>query len=163
MAAANIPYTSVEEYPQQITATAILVRMLDGLGFRFRYATEGLTSSDYAWRAENGSRTIAEIVEHIWGLMNWICLNIFDTEESRPTDAETQRLQILELILKLRAYFEHIDDAELARITIEKLPFWHIINGPLSDALTHTGQINTLRRLAGNPPVKTRPFLLRQA
>jgi hypothetical protein len=69
----------------------------------------------------------------------------------------------LELALKLRAHFEQLDDAELAHITINDLPFWHIINGPFSDALTHTGQINTLRRLAGNLPIKTRPFLLKKS
>jgi hypothetical protein len=156
----NIPYESVEEYPEKITATGIIIRMLDGLGFRFRYATEGLTLQDYQFSPGHDCRTIGEIVEHIWGLLNWICQNIFGADETRPTEVELQRLHILELILKLRACFEQIDDTTLARITIREQPFWHIINGPLSDALTHTGQINTLRRLAGNLPIKTRPFLM---
>jgi hypothetical protein len=161
MGVEQLPYSSVEEYPSEVTAPAILVRMLDGLGFRFRYATEDLTAHDYHWRAGNESRTIAEIVEHIWGLMNWIGVNVLGAAASRPDEAEAQRRHVLELILKLRAHFEQIDAAELSRITIEDLPFWHIINGPLSDALTHVGQINTLRRLAGNPTMKTRPFLLK--
>jgi hypothetical protein len=159
----NIPYDSVEGYPAHITATAILVRMLDGLGFRFRYATEDLTLQDYQWDPGHGGRTIGELVEHIWGLLSWICANVFGQEEVKLDESEAQRLRILELILKLRAHFEQLDDAELAQITINDLPFWHIINGPLSDALTHTGQINALRRLAGNLPIKTRPFLLKKS
>jgi len=163
MMTTNIPYESVEGYPADISATAIFVRLLDGLGFRFRYATEGLTLQDYQWDPGSGCKTIGELVDHIWGLLAWICANIFDQEEVKPDESEAQRLHILELILKLRAHFEQLDDAELAQITINDLPFWHIINGPLSDALTHTGQINTLRRLAGNLPIKTRPFLLKKS
>jgi hypothetical protein len=33
-----------------------------------------------------------------------------------------------------------------------------MINGPLADALTHVGQINAFRRLAGNPTPKARLF-----
>lgn len=159
----SIPYESVETYPEEITATSVIVRMLDGLGFRFRYATEGLTSQDYQFSPGQGCRTIGEIVEHVWGLFNWICQNIFGEGETRPEEIEAQRVHSLELILKLRAHFEQLDDGELAEVTIMKRPFWHIINGPLSDALTHTGQINTLRRLTGNPPIKTRPFLLKKS
>jgi hypothetical protein len=30
-------------------------------------------------------------------------------------------------------------------------PFWNAINGPLSDAIWHTGQIASNRRASGNP------------
>ena len=156
----NIPYESVETYPEKISATAIMIRMLDGLGFRFRYATEGFTLQDDQFSPGHDCRTIGEIIEHIWGLLNWMCQNIFGEEETRPTEIALQRTHALELIIKLRTYFAQIDDTTLVRLTIANLPFWHMINGPLSDALTHTGQINTLRRLAGNLPIKTRPFLM---
>ena len=156
----SIPYESVQTYPENITSPAIIVRLIDGLGYRFRYATEGLTPQEYQFIPGQGCWTIGEIVDHVWGLLNWICKNIFGKEETCPQGSESQRSHILELILKLRAYFEQLDEQGLSRITISNRPFWHLINGPLSDALTHTGQINTLRRLAGNPPPKTRPFLL---
>jgi hypothetical protein len=38
-------------------------------------------------------------------------------------------------------------------------PIWYLINGPLADALTHVGQINAWRRLAGNPCPKVSVFL----
>lgn len=40
-------FKSVAEYPENITAASIMIRMLDGLGYRFRYATEALTHQDY--------------------------------------------------------------------------------------------------------------------
>ncbi|MHC4608217.1 MAG: hypothetical protein ACYTAF_15010 [Planctomycetota bacterium] len=39
------------------------------------------------------------------------------------------------------------------------LPFWNLINGPISDALTHVGQINALRRQAGKPAAGANVFL----
>ena len=32
-----------------------------------------------------------------------------------------------------------------------EFPFWNELNGPLSDALWHTGQVVMLRRMSGNP------------
>ena len=63
----NIPYESVETYPEKISATAIMIRMLDGLGFRFRYATEGFTLQDYQFSPGHDCRTIGEIIEHYLG------------------------------------------------------------------------------------------------
>ena len=158
----TVSYESVEEYPGKITGTAIIIRMLDGLGYRFRYATESLTQKDYEFSPGKGCKTIGEIVEHIWGLINWVCQAIFEEKEVRPEGFEAQRIHILALITKLQTYFESIDDPELAHIAIAKLPFWHIINGPFSDALTHTGQINSFRRLAGNPTVRSDVFRLKK-
>jgi hypothetical protein len=44
-------------------------------------------------------------------------------------------------------------------VTIDGRPFWHVINGPIADALTHVGQVNSFRRLAGNPTPKANVFL----
>lgn len=158
----NKLYESVNDYPGKITATSMIVRMLDGLGYRFRYATEVLTPGDYQFSPGQGCKTIGEIIEHIWGLVNWVFQSISPGNDTRPTDIESQRIHILELITKIRIHFESIDDSDLEHIKIRELPFWHIINGPLSDALTHTGQINTFRRLAGNPPVKSDVFRLKK-
>jgi hypothetical protein len=58
----------------------------------------------------------------------------------------------------LREYYNTLKDEELSRVTIDGNPFWYIINGPLADALTHIGQINSFRRIAGNPAPKARVF-----
>ena len=50
-------------------------------------------------------------------------------------------------------------DEDLKGIIIKGRPFWHIINGPIADALTHVGQINSFRRLVGNPTPKAQVFL----
>lgn len=35
--------------------------------------------------------------------------------------------------------------------TKSELPFWNQINGPISDALWHIGQVVSFRRSSGNP------------
>jgi hypothetical protein len=55
------------------------------------------------------------------------------------------------MLHKLRQHLVSLDDRALEKITIDDHPFWHMINGPIADALTHVGQINSFRRLAGNP------------
>ena len=37
-------------------------------------------------------------------------------------------------------------------------PIWYLINGPISDVLTHIGQIASWRRIAGNPVERVSPF-----
>ena len=55
-----------------------------------------------------------------------------------------------------------MSDEQLANCSIVNsqgpAPFWNMINGPLADALTHVGQINSWRRLAGNPAPKADVF-----
>jgi hypothetical protein len=34
---------------------------------------------------------------------------------------------------------------------ISNFPIWNLMNGPLEDAIYHTGQIVSFRRTAGNP------------
>jgi hypothetical protein len=158
----TIPFISVDTYPQQITASSIIVRLLDGLGYRFRYATESLKEKDYNYNPGEGCNTIAFLIDHIWGLVNWVYLSVTGEKETKPQTTTDQRVHILVLISELKTLFEGMEDSDLQKIKIYDFPFWHIINGPLSDALTHTGQINLLRRLAGNPPVKSDVFRMRK-
>jgi hypothetical protein len=62
------------------------------------------------------------------------------------------------MLHRLRQHFSTLEDQALAAITIDDHPFWHILNGPSADILTHVGQINVLRRLAGNPTPKAGLF-----
>ena len=69
------------------------------------------------------------------------------------------RKSVLEMTHALREALLSTSDEELAAIQIREKPFWHIVNGPISDALTHVGQINSFRRLAGNPTPKANVFV----
>jgi hypothetical protein len=147
----DMPFRTVDRYPSSLDAQAVLARLIDGLGFRFYWATEGLTEQDYGFSPGQGCMSIGELIGHIWGLANWVCLSTCGQEEGRPQEVAQQRTHALALFHKLRNYVAAVPTDELKEVTIDGWPVWHVINGPLADALTHVGQINSFRRLAGNP------------
>ncbi len=152
-------FHAIPDYPTSVSATSVLVRLIDALAFRFRWATEGLKGREVAFRPSVGSRSLAEIAGHIWGLVNWVNISVSGTESTKPVRFSLLREKVLDMLAMLRDTFSDMDDDDLSNVRIDDQPFWHIINGPISDALTHVGQINAFRRLAGNPTPKTRVFL----
>jgi hypothetical protein len=154
----ELPFYRLDSYPSQVTSASVIVRLVDSLGFRFRWATEGLTEQNYTFSPGQGSQSIGQLVAHIWGLINWISTSVTGQGEASPETPQGQRDHALHMMFRLREHISMQDDRSLASITIRGLPFWHILNGPLADALTHVGQINMLRRLDGNPTPKARVF-----
>ncbi|MBN2327148.1 MAG: hypothetical protein JXR73_08325 [Candidatus Omnitrophica bacterium] len=155
----ELPFREINEYPASINAPNMIVRMLDGLGFRFYWATEDLLLKDYAFPFSPDGKSIHDIVKHIWGLAYWMSIHVLHLQYKRPEDDYDLRKEILLIIQMLRDEFANMDETKLESIQIENQPFWHLINGPIEDAVSHTGQINVLRRIAGNPPIELNPFL----
>lgn len=148
--------------PASMSGTAVLCRIVDGLAFRYYWATEGLRPEDYAFRPGPDSMSLLELQKHMLHLVFMIEQTVLDAE-ARETftsdDPAALRDSILEHLRIVRAHLETLDDATIASHRVLKrdgshFPVWNIMNGPLADALTHVGQINAFRRLNGNP---TRP------
>lgn len=148
----KLPYYEIPENPDIYTAGAVAARMVDALGFRYYWATEGLKAEDLAFKASESGRTSAETINHIFGLTNFILGNI-STNKNRSEQKELtfteKRKQTLLNIKETSDILKHMDD--LSKFDNDRFPFWNIINGPISDALWHCGQIVMLRRASGNP------------
>ena len=143
--------------PDEITAVNIICRMLAGIGFRFYWATAKLSKANYAFRPCDGARSIGETVGHIWDLLNRI-YKVFDPAgKVKPSEAIQLRESALELIAIIEDTFSKMNIEELAAIQLLKKSFWPVINGPISDVLTHIGQIATMRRIAGSPVFDSNP------
>ncbi len=99
--------------------------------------------------------------------MAWVSASSLGRQYEKPKNGATARAEALRIIRDLNETMLAMSDEDLGRLRIRDKPFWNIVNGPFSDALTHTGQINSFRRLNGNPvsganvflgePPKTRP------
>mgnify|MGYP001565189805 FL=1 len=147
-----LPYYEIPEHADNYTAGSVASRMLDGLGFRYYWATEGLRVEDLEYKLSESGRTSAETIDHLLGLSNFI-LNSISTEKSSDstevlTFIEKQKQTLLN-IKKASEILRTIDD--VSQFDNDRFPFWNIINGPISDALWHCGQVVMLRRASGNP------------
>lgn len=144
-------YYRIPSYPDHLSSGSILTRLLDGLGFRFYWATDGLRLEDYSFRPAKDTMSIEELVIHVWALMSWVSNSALKKPYKKPKNGVAAREEALKIIHDLREKMLTMSDDELKTLRIQGKPFWNLINGPFSDALTHTGQINSFRRLAGNP------------
>ena len=98
-------------------------------------------------------------MKHMLHLVFMIQQTVFDAdhrESFRSDDPEELRSRALSTLREVRDHLETLDDRALASHQVLKrdgsrYPVWNIMNGPLSDALTHVGQLNAWRRLNGNP------------
>lgn len=158
----TLPYAEIPEAPENYTAGAVVSRMIDGLGFRYYWATEGITEKDLAFTPGNDGRTIEQTLKHIYGLSAVIA----NAAKKQPTDRtietpdmnyeEIQRATLenfkiaSELLLVAEDLSEHSIVFKRANGESE-FPFWNNINGPIEDAVWHAGQVVVLRRSAGNP------------
>jgi hypothetical protein len=168
MTTPSFDFRSLPPGPETVTGSAVLVRLVEGIGFRFTWATEGLREPDLAYRPTPQTMSIAELVGHVLELVAWVAaaagaIPAGPQKPESPLPFPEIRLQVMEVLALLRARFAEMSDGKIAAITIGSragpVPWPHIVNGPLADALTHIGQIAVLRRSSGNPVPKANVFL----
>ncbi len=153
----NKPYYSIPDFPDKIEATNVIARLVDGLGFRYRWATEGLTDKEYNFKPCDSSMNLKELMEHIYNSSIIANRAFGGAVESNKRLENTAELRNETLIIyeALSTRLKEMDDIELYKLGSGNRemgqPFWFMINGPIADALTHVGQITSWRRIAGNP------------
>ncbi len=154
----DLPYRQLPAPPASLTAGAVAARMVDGLGFRYYWATEGLREQDYDYRPAADVRSIKETLQHIYGLSQFLLKALRQEVTGQPgmeAAMQTVRQQTLQNLAAASAILQQADEQTLATFTLPRgdtsLPFWYVLNGPLADAIYHTGQVVAFRRAAGNP------------
>ena len=158
----TLPYYKIPEAPASYTPGTVVSRMIDGLGFRYFWATEGLTDENLTYKPSEESRTIAETMDHLYGLSR----TIVNSAKKKATDftvapeeltAKEKRKKTLENFKTASELFRASENLEEHKIVFirkngkAEFPFWNQINGPIEDAVWHAGQIVMMRRAAGNP------------
>lgn len=161
----GLPYADISETPEEYTIGNFASRMVDGLGFRFYWATEGLTSENVAYRQSEETRSIEETIDHIVNLTTILKNAVMKSPTRFPID-----IAGLDFAQKRAVILDNIEDASIILAGSEpsdfeeyemtfvypdgnsvSYPFWNLINGPIEDAVWHTGQVAMMRRAAGNP------------
>ena len=128
------------------TARQLLRHTLATLAYRAGKALRDAPASFAEFSSGEKGRTPAEILAHMGDLFDWalsICKGAQTWNDSRPLpwDQEVERF-----FRAVQAFDDYLaSDAPLG------YPAEKLFQGPIADALTHTGQINMLRRMAGCP------------
>ena len=156
-------YYQIPEAPANFTAATVAARLVDGLGFRYFWATEGLTEKDLAFKPSDSARTSLQTIEHIYGLTSILLNSVSEKPTVFGQPAEKLSFsQLRERTLKNIQTASEIlkkQDSQLGDFDMifergdqkQVYPFWNLVNGPISDALWHVGQVVTFRRSSGNP------------
>ena len=160
------PFHIIPDSPDTISCVNIMTRMLQGLGFRYHWATKGLRNNDLDYRPTDSAKNCLETLKHIYILVeiiNAATQNKISVRpapiENIPNEFEILREITLNRIKESCVLFESMTLDELGLLKIKfnrggafsEFPIWNLINGPISDAIYHVGQIVSFRRTSGNP------------
>lgn len=162
-AQSTLPYESIPDFPAEYNAATTAARVVDGLGYRYYWATEGLRGEDLSYQVSETSRTSMQTLEHIYGLVRTIDI----ATQGIPNESmgkeeltyEELRTRTLNHIHQASENLKKSMDGEVSGMKMifkrgdntRELPFWNLLNGPIADAIWHTGQIVAFRRASGNP------------
>lgn len=125
----------------------ILRHFLAVLAYRTRKALKGAPDDFGVFQAGGDVRTPQELLDHMNNLLIYT-LAAFRGEPSDEMEV-TSNIQLAEQ--NFYSLLEELSQV-LAKLPLEQegLPE-RLLQGPLADAMTHTGQLALLRRLAGAP------------
>ncbi|WP_308635344.1 hypothetical protein [Paenibacillus silvisoli] len=131
--------------PQAIIAVRLLRHWLGTIKFRFTAAISGTERNFASFDAGNGVRKPIEIVCHISQLLQ-NCYSII-------SDSPRVRLESKGWYEEAARFFELVEqlDQAILQFIPEQTVIETLVQGPLTDATGHIGQLTMLRRLAGTP------------
>ena len=154
------PFSDISEYPSEFSQANIVSRMIEGLGYRYYWASKSLSETDLEYKSSEDARSTLEIIKHIYSLTNMISSS-FKNQQYEFSDVNYSYKELREkTLLNLEYIHEQLKlnpDFSKLKIRFERggnmmeFPFWNQINGPISDALWHCGQVVMNRRASGNP------------
>ena len=156
----ELPFSEIGDYPNEFSQSNIVSRMIEGLGYRYYWATKSLNLNDLNYKPSDDSRTTFEVIKHIHELT----IMISSSFENKIVDFPSEQYDYKSLREKTLLNLKYIHDElksspDFSKLSISfqrgdstmSFPFWNQINGPISDALWHCGQVVMNRRASGNP------------
>ena len=125
---------------------ALLRHALATLAYRGGKAVRGAPAEFGGFVVAKGSRTPLQILAHVGDLLEWALWMAQGRHVWRDAEPAGWRDEVDRFFDGMRLL-----DAYLASDAPLGTPAERLFQGPIADALTHVGQINLLRRLAGAP------------
>jgi hypothetical protein len=130
----------------EIAARALLRHAVATLAYRAGKAIREAPQTFAGFAVNAGSRTPAQILAHMCDLFDWALSMARGAQKWQNTKPQSWDADCDRFFRALEAFDDYLaTDAPLGT-TVEQL-----FQGPVADALTHTGQLTMLRRIAGAP------------
>ena len=135
----NAPTTSDPTLP-------LFRHTLATLAYRAGKALRGAPDTFAEFRCGETSRTPGQILAHMGDLFDWALSIAKGKETWRDAKLLPWEKEVERFFAALKTFDDYVASGEPVAVPLEKL-----FQGPVADALTHTGQIAMLRRMAGFP------------
>jgi len=130
----------------QIAAKELLRHTVATLAYRAGKAIREAPPTFGSFAVSPGSRTPAQILSHMCDLFDWGLSMAQGAQKWQNTTPQSWDADCDRFFRSLEAFDDYLaSDAPLGT-SVERL-----FQGPVADALTHTGQLTMLRRIAGTP------------
>lgn len=138
--------TTTSVQPAAVPASLALRHVLSTLVYRAAKTLRGAPADFSSFRAGEGSRQAGQILAHMCDLLDWALSQARGEERWRDSPPQSWSDDSTRFFAAATALDQYLASGEQLHAPAEKL-----FQGALADALTHTGQIALLRRLAGAP------------
>jgi hypothetical protein len=116
------------------------------LAYRAGKTLRGAPASFAGFEAGEKVKTPARILAHMGDLFDWALAMAQGRKEWHDSEPLEWEAEIARFFTALKAFDDYLASDAAVQVSAEKL-----MQAPIADALTHTGQIAMLRRLAGCP------------
>ncbi|MGH7582525.1 MAG: hypothetical protein ACREL5_04780 [Gemmatimonadales bacterium] len=126
--------------------TTMLRHTLATLAYRADKVLRDAPSDFGGFKVGPDSRTPSQILAHMGDLMDWAASLAVGTHHWEPKPPRAWTDDVARFFASTRA----LDDV-LANEKVSDEDARKVFQGPIADALTHTGQLSMLRRLGGSP------------
>ena len=124
----------------------MLRHTLATLAYRAGKALRGAPADFSAFAPAAGSRTAGQILAHMGDLMDWGTSIALGAQAWQNSPVQAWEADVQRFFDSVAAF-----DAALAATTPDEALSHKLFQGPIADALQHTGQLTMMRRLAGAP------------
>jgi hypothetical protein len=119
---------------------------LASLAYRAARATENAPPDFAKFGGDGDPRTPVKILAHMGDLMDWGLSLVLNNQVWRNCEPLAWPDEVARFFRALEAFDRGIAASDVSVETANRL-----FQGPIADALTHTGQLAMLRRMAGCP------------
>ncbi len=138
--------SSMSDLTSDESARGLLRHALATLAYRAAKACRGAPHGFATFRAAPDSRSAGEILAHLGDLIEWVDSHARGAQRwTTSTPASWD-----EDVSRFHRALQRLDDYLATGAPLHADPT-RLFQGGIADALTHVGQINLLRRLAGSP------------